>query len=252
MGHLNENMHKHMYWCFDNELNYRLWHIFLCLETGEEQTIDLSAHPHIAYANEVSWKCTLLAEGLSSLQVLQKMLKTSIFPLHIGGDNVVNRHEWFRITYDLIHYRLAALRDYAFQLVNTVLELEISPFQLKLDKLKKCISSKDKMLISILENISNTGGDLRRDRNKLAHEGIYKGVYVDPIESYKVFAMLEGNLKVQRPEALDEYLINYKRKFKEMGEQFHPEADILNKLLNDLGDHLLDEFMSRYNAKLYC
>jgi len=233
------------YWCFDNELNYRIWHIFLCLETGKEQTINLSLHKDIAYAHDVSWKCTLLAEGLSSLQVLQKMLKISEFPIKLGGEKI-SRHEWFRISYDLIHYRLA--RDYAFQLVNSVIELGLKPLQLKLVNLKKRIKD-DLELISILNQISTSGNKHRKNRNLLAHEGIYKGVFEDPIESYKSFAMFEGNLKVTPPKTLDEYLASYETKFKEMITEFIPEADQLNRLLNELGDYLLDEFINRFNSK---
>lgn len=238
---------KFRYWCFDNELNYRIWHIFLCLETGKEQTINLSLHNDIAYAHDVSWKCTLLAEGLSSLQVLQKMLKTSEFPVKLG-EETISRHEWFRISYDLIHYRLASLRDYAFQLVNSVLELGLAPRQLKLGNLKKRIHD-DQELISILNRISNSGYDHRKNRNILAHEGIYKGIFDDPIESYKSFAMFEGNLEVTPPEALDEFVTSYETKFREMISDFLPEADKLNELLNKLGDYLLNEFIERFNTK---
>lgn len=234
------------YWCFDNRLNDLVWRIFLSLETGEEQTIELSKHEDIAYAYEVSWKCTLLAEGLSSLQVLQKMPKVSSFPLDI--DNMkINRHEWFRITHDLIHYRLSALRDYTFQLINSVLELEIPSMQLKFKTLKKRLDGNTE-LMTILSQIVDVGKDHRENRNLLAHEGVYKDVYKDPIETYKVLSMFEGTLKSET-DTLDEFVSSYENKSRDMLSEFISEADKIDELLNKLGDHLSDIFFKRYDSK---
>lgn len=235
------------YWCFDNRLNDLVWRIFLSLEIGEEQTIDLSKHEDIAYAHEVSWKCTLLAEGLSALQVLQKMPKVSSFPLNI--DNVkIDRHEWFRITHDLIHYRLSALRDYTFQLINSVLELKIPSIQLKFVTIKKKIDD-DNELVTILSEIIEAEKDHRQNRNLLAHEGIYKDVYIDQIETNKFLSIAEGNLKSTNEGTLEEFVSNYESKSRDMLFEFIPEADKMDELLNKLGDYLSNIFFERYNSK---
>jgi hypothetical protein len=241
-------MDEFRFWYFENELDGLIYGIFAPLNLCEvEITIDISKQKEYAYAHDVSWKCTLIREGLASLQILQKMLNVSKYPIDIGN-NKINRHEWYRITFDLVHYRLTSLRDYAFQLVNAVFELGLEPLQIKFIVLKKRVKG-DIELINIIDQISQAGRKYRDNRNLLAHEGIYEGINHVHLEMYKAFAMFEENLLVTPPESKYEYFAEYDRRFCELLIGFIPEADNLNKLLNELGDYLSQEFIKRYYLK---
>ena len=253
------------FWCIESDLDAMLYNIFIPLDLQEDiQIIDLNENPSLSYANEVSfrWKC--LNEGLSSLQILQKMLDTTEYPIKISSD-VVNRHEWFRITYDLILYRFASLRDYSLQLTNAVFELNLDPLKIKLKNIKKQIKSFDPHIIEHLDKISESGTILRNDRNLLAHEGIFFGIDDSGLEIRKAVSMFEAddransrnisyhntnNNETSSDDFFGDVKAYYISKIELLKKDFMTEAQIINDLLNSLCNLLLAvEFEIRFNSK---
>lgn len=242
------------YWCIESDLDSYLYSIFMPLNLGEEKTINLDLYPELEYANEIHfrWKC--LNEGLISLQVLQKMLRKTDFPIELGVGSI-NRLEWFRITSDLVLYRFNALRDYAYQLANSVLELELKPFNIKLNDFKRKIFATNPKVFSTLQAIESTGRQFREDRNLLAHEGIFSGIK-EHIEIMRYYSLIETENTTCRniientvDNDINEFQLNYKTKLKDLSMIFHYLGNEINSLLNNLCDILAVEFKDRYNSK---
>ncbi len=236
------------YWCIESDLDGILYGIFIPLNLSEvEQTIDLSENRHYEYALDVSYRLRCLHEGLVSLQVLQKMLMVRDYPIDLKKD-VINRHEWFRITYDLILYRFTSLRDYAYQLTNSVFELNLSGLDVNLKKIKNKLSSSDSYLIDFLERIKDAGKNLRDERNVLAHEGAFSGIEDDELEIRKTLSIIEESDK-QLAEDLIGFQDYYNLKFERLFKDLIIAGDNISQILNDFCDKIAPEFKQRFDMK---
>lgn len=252
------------YWCIESDLDAILCGIFMPLNLSEEeQTIDLSENPQYVYALDVSYRWRCLHEGLASLQVLQKMLIVRDYPIDLKND-VINRHEWFRITYDLILYRFASLRDYAYQLTNSIFELNLSGLDVKLKKIKNKLNDSDSYLIDFLDRIRDAGKKLREDRNALAHEGFFSGIDDEGLEIRKAFSIIESdknrkgkfniiNIGDKEQKASEENLKEiqdyYNLKLEKLYEDLIIAGDNINQILNDFCDKIAPEFEQRFHLK---
>lgn len=252
------------YWCIESDLDEVLHQLFFSLEfSSEDSVIYLSENPQWEYALDVShrWRC--LYEGLASLQVLQTMLKAREYPINIQ-ESTINRHEWFRITHDLILYRFAALRDYALQLTNSVYELNLPAMNVRLKSIKSKIESTGLKTVELLEKISRVGDQLREDRNMLAHEGHFSGLEDEGLDIRKAFSMFEGSYKSKgsfivnnlsnddgktSDEIIEEFQNYYNSKFDKFYVELIKAGDNINQLLNNLCDAIALEFENRFIGK---
>lgn len=252
------------YWCIESDLDGILYGIFMPLNLSEEeQIIDLSENPQYEYALDVSYRWRCLHEGLASLQVLQKMVMVKDYPIELQSD-VINRHEWFRITYDLILYRFASLRDYAYQLTNSVFELNLSGLNVNLKKIKNRLDDSNFCIIDFLDKIRDAGKDLRDDRNILAHEGVFSGIEDEGLEIRKAFSILESDKKRKgefnifnldkkkkktSAENLKEFQDYYNLKLDKMYKDLIIAGNNINLILNDFCDKIAPEFEERFYKK---
>jgi hypothetical protein len=252
------------FWCLEGELDANFYGIFIPLNLPkEEQIIDLSKNQHYEYALNVSYRWRCLNEGLASLQVIQKMLMVRDYPIDLEN-GVINRHEWFRITYDLILFRFASLRDYAYQLTNSVFELNLSGLDVNLRKIKNKLNNYDSYLLYFLDKIRDTGKNLRDDRNELAHEGFFSGIEDEGLEIRKAFSIIESDKtrkgkfnminigdKEQRTsdENLKEFQDYYNLKLEKLYKDLIIAGDSISQILNDFCDKIAPEFKQRFDMK---
>lgn len=246
MGDLsNSNFH---FWFIESDLDGYLYSIFAPLNLGPEITIDLGKRKDLAYAHDVSIKQNCLVEGVSSLQVLQKLTLINQFPVVFSGQSIT-RHEWYRISLDLILFRFSAIRDYALNVVNSVYELGLTQLEVNPRKVKKIIRDKypsESFVVNKLDRISEVGGTLRKERNILAHEGMFDGFDQD-LEFNKVLAMFEDANKVSPH--YKEFEANYSNKMTNLYETLVKESNQLVEELTKLCNHIANEFGVRYEKK---
>ena len=160
-----------------------------------------------------------------------------------------DRYVWLSATIDLALFRISAIRDCSFVLVNEVFELDINPRELSFRRLKKEEVVKGTPVLEALSTIGLVGKDLRTERNQRAHEGMQRPFGEDSHDTliFKVAAMTEGRGSgtVQDFNLEQEYA----NQVSLLHDTYVKEAEALRDAVLQLQELLVDPFYDRFERK---
>jgi hypothetical protein len=204
--------------------------------------------PDFAYAWSVGGRLNVLEEAIIALRPIVQMAGVTKFPIPSQVRDIV-RYVWLSATIDLALFRVTAIRDCCFVLVNEVLELGINARELSLRRLKHEEVLKGTPVLEALTTIGSIAKDLRAERNKRAHEGIQMQFGEDSHDTliFKVAAMSEGKGSgtVQDFDLEQEYA----KQVSLLYDTYVKDAEALRDAVLKLQELLVDPFVDRFERK---
>jgi hypothetical protein len=204
--------------------------------------------PDFAYAWTVGGRLHVLEDAIIALRPIVQMLGATDFPIP-SKVRPIDRFVWLNATIDLALFRISAIRDCSFVLVNEVFELGINPRELSLRRLKKKETMGGSQVLETLSTISSMGKDLRTERNRRAHEGIQRPFGEDSHDTliFKVAAMTEemGSGTVQDFNLEQEYA----NQVSLLHDTYIKDAEMLRDGVFQLQELLVEPFYDRFERK---
>jgi hypothetical protein len=204
--------------------------------------------PDFAYAWSVGGRLNVLEEAIIALRPIVQMLGATEFPIP-SDVRPIDRYVWLSATIDLALFRISAIRDCCYVLVNEVFELGINPRELSLRRLKEEQVLKGTPILEALLAVGSIGKDLRAERNKRAHEGIQRSFGEDSQETliFKVAAMSEGKDSgmVQDFDLKREYA----KQVSLLYETYVKNAEALREAVLHLQELLVDPFLDQFGRR---
>lgn len=204
--------------------------------------------PDFAYAWSVGGRLNVLEEAIIALRPIVQMLGVTEFPIP-SRVRAIDRYVWLSVTIDLALFRVSAIRDCCYVLVNKVFELGIKPRELSLRRLKQEDVLKATPVLEALVTIGSIAKDLRSERNKRAHEGIQRPFGVDSHDTliFKVSAMSEG----KGSGAVQDFDLEqeYAKQVSLLYDTYVKDAEALRDAVLQLQELLVDPFVDRFEWK---
>jgi hypothetical protein len=204
--------------------------------------------PDFAYAWSVAGRLNVLEEAIIALRPIVQMLGVTEFPIP-SQVRAIDRYVWLSATIDLALFRITAIRDCCYVLVNEVFELGINPRDLSLRRLKEEAVLKKTKVLEALLTIGSIGIDLRVERNNRAHEGIQRPFGEDPHDTliFKAAAMFEEKESgmVQDFDLQQEY----PKQVSLLYDTYVKDAEALRDAVFHLQELLIDPFVNRFERK---
>lgn len=204
--------------------------------------------PDFAYAWSVGGRLNVLEEAIIALRPIVQMLGVKEFPIPSEVRDI-DRYVWLSATIDLALFRVSAIRDCCYVLVNEVFELGINPRELSLRRLKREEDLKGTPVLEALLTIDSIGTDLRAERNKRAHEGIQRPFGEDSHDTlmFKLAAMYEGKGKdtVQNFDLEHEY----GNQVSLLLDAYVKNAEALREAVLEFQGRLVNPFCERFDLK---
>lgn len=205
--------------------------------------------PDKAYAWQVAIRFNHIEQLFVGLRIIPQMLGVREIPIKSDVQDI-NRYDWLVAAKDLAFYRFSSIRDGCLHFVNELLELGIDSKSLTLKNLKKRIGKSHPKIVSFLEEIAQSGKNLREERNKRAHEGSIT-LGTDDDEMFKNLSWAEAyGFKALNQDKNDFDVDSiYRESSLELYERLVHETKSLLKEVESFVDSLLTEFETRYAAK---
>jgi hypothetical protein len=203
-----------------------------------------SQDPDQAYAWEVDVRFETLQELIISLRVIVQLLGVKEFPVNseVRG---INRYEWLSSIIDLALFRLAAIRDCCYFLVNDIFELDIPPLSMSFRSLARHRDLIGPETLNILSELASVGTSFRDERNKRAHEGVQRTLGDDTF-LFKVAAQAEEH----HSRMIDYDLsLKYEQEAQRLYQEYVQEVEALLEKILFLQEQLAEPFYSRYTMK---
>jgi hypothetical protein len=210
-------------------------------KTWEEFEADL---PHMAFAHLVYTRFEMLERLFVDLRVVTQILGATEVPVKSTEMNI-NRYDWLKLALDLKLLRFASIRDVSFHFINEVVGLDIEERRVNRRNLIRVVDESRIELISIIDEISDAGTEIREERNIRAHIGI-ANLGTDDDQMFKSASWAETKDMVSNDYDLAGI---YHETANRMYERLISETNALLAIVIRLVDELVPDFQSIYQQK---
>lgn len=212
---------------------------------------EICAFPDVKYALDVNEEVTRVVQRVESLNLAGNMLWPDPLPEDFAHFPV-SRYEWLTICADVFLMRYVSVVDCALLLTNTVYELGLTRQACRIEKLKKHESLPERTL-SVLEEILDSQGNLRAERNGRLHHGIER-TFTQDDQTFRMASIFEHRMngikgtdrfgrKILIERMLKEGLVELQR-------EFNSSTKTLVRQMDRLYDLLSEEFEDRFGPRI--
>ncbi len=213
-----------------------------------ETYVDASKYPDAKYALDVNERTTLLTRRVESLNHVGELLwprepvLSTALPL--------SAYEYCNLVQDAFLMRIVSVVDCCALLLAEVLELNISPRDVKLSRIQKLCPGN--FCLSALDRLSGQQKELRTERNVRFHAGEEEH-FTDDDVTFKIAALWAHRGNPMSGEDRHGRTIDIDRSFRDAIDQlrvkFNENSRMLVASLDDFYVPLNEEFEGRFKAK---